>query len=125
MVVVMRPVIRAAHRATQYHLTSPQIQLLQFLESKGPLTMSEISARLEMTLAGASSLARRMEKTQWIERQRSSEDRRVVRLALTDDGNALLERMERARNEVLAAQFAKLDANEIHELERLCRKMLD
>lgn len=121
----MRPIIRAVHRDINLHLTSPQIQLLQFLENDGPLKMSEIAARLEITLGGVTSLANRMEKAHLIERRRSEEDRRVVRLAITEEGKSLLNDLSIARNRALGDYFSKLSANEVQELERLCRKMLD
>lgn len=125
LISVMRPIIHAVHRDINLHLTSPQIQLLQFLDNEETLTVSEIAAKLEITLSGVSALARRMEKTHLIERKRSEQDRRVVRLAITEEGDALLGEMALARNRALQNQFSKLSADEVRELERLCRKMLD
>ncbi|HET7579149.1 MAG TPA: MarR family transcriptional regulator [Bacillales bacterium] len=121
----MRPIIRAVHRDINLHLTSPQIQLLQFLDNEGPLKMSEIAAKLEITLGGVTALANRMDKANLIRRERSDEDRRVVKLVITDEGKALLEDLAHARNAALENFYAKLNAEEILELERICRKMLD
>lgn len=120
----MRPIIRAVHRDINLDLTSPQIQLLQFLEDDGPLKMSEIASRLKITLGGATPLANRMEKAQLIERQRSEADRRVVRLAISKTGASLLHDLATVRNQALQDYFSKLNPEEIEELERLCRKML-
>ena len=87
--------------------------------------MSEIASKLEITLGGVTSLADRMEKAQLIERKRSEKDRRVVRLALTEEGKSLLNDLAIARNKALEKYFSKLTPAEVQELERLCRKMLD
>lgn len=125
LVEVIRKIIREEHREVNLQLTSPQIQLLLFLEEEGPLMMSEIAARLEITLGGVTALANRMDKTNLIERKRSNEDRRVVRLVITDEGKSLLDKLSKARNKTIEKYFSKLSADEVKELERLCRKMLD
>lgn len=125
LVEVIRKIIREEHREVNLQLTSPQIQLLLFLEEEGPLMMSEIAARLEITLGGVTALANRMDKTNLIERKRSNEDRRVVKLVITDEGKSLLDKLTKARNKTIEKYFSKLSADEVKELERLCRKMLD
>jgi DNA-binding MarR family transcriptional regulator len=121
---VIRTIIRDEHREVNLQLTSPQIQLLQFLDNDGPLMMSEIATKLGITLGGVTALANRMDRAQLIERRRSEEDRRVVRLVITDEGKALLDKLSKARSKTLQKYFSKLSADEIKELERLCRKML-
>lgn len=87
--------------------------------------MSEIAAKLEITLGGVTALANRMDKANLIRRERSDEDRRVVKLVITAEGKTLLGDLARARNAALEKYYSKLNTKEVQELERLCRKMLD
>lgn len=87
--------------------------------------MSELAARLKITLGGVTSLANRMYKADLVDRKRSEKDRRVVRLVITEKGKSLLRDLAKARTKVLSHYYMNLTAKEILELDRICRKMLD
>lgn len=122
---VMRSVNADIRRTLKMELTSSQIHLLRLLEMHGPLKMSELAEKLQITLGGVTSLANRMCKARLIERRRSEEDRRVVRLAVTAEGAAFLEKLTVARDQALDHYFDRLSKDELAELERLYRKMLN
>ncbi|HEU5140358.1 MAG TPA: MarR family transcriptional regulator [Bacillales bacterium] len=111
-------------RELKIELTGSQRHLLQILEKEGPLNITELAEKLQITLGGVTSLSNRMEKASLIERRRSEEDRRVVKLAITSEGQSFLNDLDLARDKTLASYFDKLSAEELSELERLCRKML-
>lgn len=121
----MRKVNTDIRKALKMELTSSQIHLLRLLEANGPMKMSELAEKLQITMGGVTSLANRMGKAHLIERHRSEEDRRVVRLAVTAEGKVFLEKLTIARNKALDRYFSKLSAAELKELERLYKKMLD
>ncbi|MFC7394144.1 MarR family winged helix-turn-helix transcriptional regulator [Scopulibacillus cellulosilyticus] len=106
-------------------VTGSQSHLLQILEHYGPLKMSEVADHLQISLGGATSLVDRLHKINLVERLRSDEDRRVVKVALTDKGLKYLLDLREATNDVLKHYYKKLTPEELIEFERLCRKLFE
>lgn len=72
-------------------LTYPQyLAMLVLWENEG-ITVSEISARMLTDPGSLTPLLKRLESEGLLQRQRSSQDERVVQLHLTDKGRALHE----------------------------------
>ena len=108
----------------EHEMTGPQIYLLDVLKRNGPLKMSDLAEELCVTLGAVTMQADRLLKNGWIERSRSNTDRRVVMLAITDEGQRILEHVIKAHQCLLNQYFGKLDAAEQAELIRLYKKML-
>jgi DNA-binding MarR family transcriptional regulator len=88
-------------------LTFPQLRALSVLQ-RGNVSMGELADTLGIGLAAASTLADRMARRHFIVRRSDPDDGRVVRLALSAKGRALIERMERGRTEHLGKVIAKM-----------------
>ncbi|WP_052487803.1 MarR family transcriptional regulator [Gordoniibacillus kamchatkensis] len=71
-------------------LTRGQFYLLRYLYANGPLTMTDLASWSRVTPATMSTLADRLAKHGWIERRKSGDDRRVVKLQLTEAGGAFI-----------------------------------
>ncbi|WP_340007170.1 MarR family transcriptional regulator [Paenibacillus sp. FSL K6-0276] len=71
----------------QETLTHNQILLLFQLRLTGSLNITDISERFVITPGAASSMCDKMEKAGLIERVRTKEDRRVVNIVLTEQGD--------------------------------------
>lgn len=121
---VVRKMSREVSEALQFPVMGPQMELLEFLASRGPVKMSDLAAELGISLGAVTALADRMARAGMIERQRSTSDRRVILLVLTDHGQRVLEQIAQARNTVMKKYFGKLTAGELSQMEALCRKML-
>lgn len=70
----------------QETLTPNQIMLLFQLRLTGKLNITDISERFVITPGAASSMCDRLEEAALIERVRTKEDRRVVNIILTEQG---------------------------------------
>lgn len=81
--------------------------ILEALLHKGPLTMSELCEAALITNASMTAAIDRLEQREFVERVASKGDRRVRRVQLTAQGNALIKRLyarhERDLEEVLSA----------------------
>jgi DNA-binding MarR family transcriptional regulator len=60
-----------------------------FLGQDGECTMSELATKIRLTVSSATLIVDRLVEKELVSRHRSLEDRRVVRVALTDEGAAL------------------------------------
>ncbi len=76
------------------------------------LSVKEVAERLGLSLPGASRTVDALLKKGFLERREDAEDRRVRRVALTDEGRAAVERIETARLEGLETWAAQLTAEQ-------------
>jgi DNA-binding MarR family transcriptional regulator len=121
----IREINKSVRKAWNFSISGPQLHLLNLLEINGELRMSDLSDELGISQSGATSLANRMIKENYVTRVRSNEDRRVVTLKITDDGREFLEHFSKSRDVAIEKFFGKLSADDKAEMARLCRKMLE
>ena len=72
-------------------LTCPELRLAEYLGDGGPRIMRELAEFMGLAVNSITSLIDNLEKKQIVRRQRSEEDRRVVRVELTDAGKVAYE----------------------------------
>lgn len=109
-------------------LSWPEFELLMRLQvaSGHPLQMSEIAAQLVGSPSGTTRIADRLEKDGLIVRETPRENRRIVRVLLTDKGKKLLADADEMFRATLQATFGDLlSQNEVAELRRTLRKLLE
>ncbi|MDF2073637.1 MarR family transcriptional regulator [Pseudomonas mendocina] len=95
-------------------LTYPQyLAMLVLWENEG-ITVSEVSARMLTDPGSLTPLLKRLESEGLLQRQRSSQDERVVQLYLTDKGRALHEQAK-----ALPACILKASALSVEQLSKL------
>ncbi|QHK18553.1 MarR family transcriptional regulator [Pseudarthrobacter psychrotolerans] len=104
--------------------TWPGFRLLLALWVSGPLNSHEAANATGMSRAAVSSLANTLEGRGQLKRTPSSEDRRHVRLSLTDGGLATVRRHFQAQNERESEWAAALDSDEVETLARLLEKLM-
>jgi DNA-binding MarR family transcriptional regulator len=84
-----------------WDLPVPQIRALHVLHSRENCHMGHLAERLGVAMSTATQIADRLEQRGWVQRVDDPEDRRVVRLTLTDEGRGLLEHRRLSRRERL------------------------
>jgi DNA-binding MarR family transcriptional regulator len=106
-------------------LTEAQWMPLFKLHQGHAATTSELARECRIDTGATTRMVDRLEEKGLIERQRSAEDRRVVHLALTEQGRATAEHIPaslcRVQNELLRG-FTR---EEFNTLKALLRRMLD
>jgi len=79
-------------------LTMPQIRAMFVLDnSERALALTELAPQMGLSVAAAGRAVDRMVRDGLISRSEDTADRRIKRLALTDDGRAALARLTEAR----------------------------
>jgi MarR family 2-MHQ and catechol resistance regulon transcriptional repressor len=104
-------------------LTSSQFGVLEALLHLGPLCQGDLAGKLLRSGASLTSVVEGLEKRGLVVRQRTEEDKRFVRVALTGRGRKLIEEIFPGHAKAVARRFAVLPEKEQDELRRLCRKL--
>lgn len=128
---LLQTLSRAAHNYYDAWLSKYQMTILEYFtlsllygSPKGFLTPSEISDILNITRTGATRLSDRLVSTHWVTREIGSEDRRSVKLRITNTGRSLMEEITPKLSEVRKAMWQDLSDEEIQNMETSIRKLL-
>ena len=107
----------------QYGLTSSQYNVLRILRGEGkPMPCLEIGSRMIQVVPAMTGLIDRLEKLEFVRRERCTEDRRVVYIELTDKAATLLDQMDEPVVELEKSLIGHLTRKELKELSRLLEK---
>lgn len=106
-------------------MTPEQYWLLRLLHRSGSLTISELANELGIAISSATVSCKRLEKAGLLTRERQSDDERVVRVALTEQGLAQIDAWRQRKREVLTRWLSVLDAQEQKTLQSLIERVLE
>lgn len=94
------------------HLSILQIQTLIFLNHNKNVSMSDIAGYFHIELPSATSLLNKLYDQKLVERYEDQEDRRLVMIALTDEGKILVKQAMRERRKKLEKILSYLSEKE-------------
>lgn len=79
--------------AENFGLTVPEWRVVVHLHNAGPVSVREIQGRVDMDKSKVSRAATRLEKSGHITKETNANDRRLLKLALTDKGHDLMKQI--------------------------------
>lgn len=107
----------------EHGLTSSQYNVLRILRGEGkPLPCLEIAERMIQVVPAMTGLLDRLEQQELIRRRRSTEDRRVIYVELTDKAGTLLRTLDEPVSKLQHKLVGHLTKTELKELSRLLEK---
>jgi DNA-binding MarR family transcriptional regulator len=108
----------------EHALSAPQYNILRILRGVGGdgLPSLEIASRMVTCVPDITRLIDRLESSGLAKRDRCDPDRRVVRVRITDDGMAILERLDGPVIDLHKKLIGHLSHEELAELSRLLVK---
>jgi DNA-binding MarR family transcriptional regulator len=109
--------------ARRADLTGPQLTVLKLLEGVGDMSLSELSDRIRAQNSTVTGIIDRMEREGLVVRVRSTEDRRVVHIRLTDKGAKIANEIAVEPMEIFRSALESLTAGEMRELIKLLTKI--
>jgi DNA-binding MarR family transcriptional regulator len=109
--------------ARRADLTGPQLTVLKLLEGVGDMSLSELSDRIRAQNSTVTGIIDRMEREGLVIRLRSTEDRRVVHIRLTDKGAKIANEIAVEPMEIFRSALESLTAGEMRELIKLLTKI--
>lgn len=120
---VMDRITREMAGSLHAGISLPQFHLMRFVAEKGAPTVSEVAEIGGVTLSAITSLADRLYKAGLLTRERDQNDRRLVRLRLTEDGKAKLAQMERRQVELLRPYLGSLPQEDLDRLLEIFNRL--
>ena len=106
-------------------LTFGQLRLLFKLSRRGPTSMSGIGEWLGTSLSSVTGTVERLEHHGLVERHHRADDRRIVEVHLTDPGRELVVDILGVRLEAIRRFLGVLDPDELRDLDRLLRLIIE
>ena len=132
VLVALRRIIRATDLHSKYlakttGLTAPQILLLQTIRNKDQVTIGELANEVSLSQATVTTILDRLEKRDFVYRERSTEDKRKVYAYLTQMGTEILKSAPTPLQDQFTRQFSDLKEWEqtmiISSLQRVAQMM--
>jgi DNA-binding MarR family transcriptional regulator len=99
-----------------YVVTPPQWGVLALLDDTDGLTIGTISQRRRVDAPTITNIVKRLEQNGLVERRHDREDRRVVKVFLTDEGRAILHFLFRAAEDFDDIMLRGLSQEERYDL---------
>ena len=112
-----------ACKVAEYDLTAPQFGVLEALYHLGPLSLGELAEKLLVTGGNVTYVMDRLEAQDLVVRERSGDDRRVVRAHLTTKGRATIDGVFPGHVDFVRTLVEALDPADQDTLRDLLKKL--
>ena len=109
--------------ARRANLTGPQLTVIKMLEQIGDLSLSELSDRIRAQNSTVTGIIDRMEREGLVVRERSTSDRRVVHIKLTEKGERIAAEIPVEPMEIFRGALSSLSPQETRELLKISTKL--
>jgi DNA-binding MarR family transcriptional regulator len=118
-VLASRRVLASLHPGSARLLTPTKLRALDLIGESGGMRVGELADRVGVDETTATRLVDRLEAHDVVERSAAPDDRRATVVALTAEGERLLEEVAARRREFFCDVLAALDPPDRGELVRL------
>lgn len=96
--------------------TLPQLSVILMLEKHGEQKVSELSLKMGLSDSTVSGILDRLEQKEIIKRERTKDDRRVVKISLTGKSKEFCNDFRRKREEYFTRLLKNLSEQEIKDI---------
>lgn len=111
-------------RKFSYPLGISPILVLAELKNKGPRKQMELAELVGLTKGALTNISNKLVDLSLVERLYENQDRRTIRLKITDKGLAALEEAQAIGNEIYTGLFQSFSEEELDEYLRLQNKLI-
>jgi len=113
--IALRKIIQAIDQHSvslkkKFGLTGPQLIILQSLLAHGQLSVTQLSKNVSLSQATVTDITKRLEKKEYITRERSLDDKRKTNIALMEKGKAILDEVPPLLQEQFTDRFSRLES---------------
>lgn len=118
---------QSVHAATangpHAQLNMQELRVVEQLGNEGPRMMRELAEYLSVAVNSVTSIVDNLEQKNLVRRHRSEEDRRVIRVELTDPGNGIYKSLVEANLDLFRSMLGALTEDEQEIFMVLFRKI--
>lgn len=108
---------------TKYKLSITEFSALEVLYQKGKQTVQQIGNCILVSSGSMTYVIDKLEQKGFLKRNACPDDRRVIHVTLTDDGNELMEEIMPKHNELVEDMFDSLNSDEAETLAHILEKV--
>ncbi|HLR54714.1 MAG TPA: MarR family transcriptional regulator [Pseudogracilibacillus sp.] len=104
-----------------YQETFPGSQsvIMYFLEQRGPLKMSTLADTLHLTAGAVTTASNKLIERGFVSRTRDQQDRRVVRLEITDQGRTVMNELQETGRQMMKDTFHHVSDSDLQKMNRI------
>lgn len=115
----------ASERVIRLGLSMAQLHILYVLQRNGQMTMSRLAEVLNVSLSNATGLIDRIEERGFIERIRVPEDRRIVLIRVTPEGERMLGEIDALSDDLLRSVLSHIDRSKLAGVRQAAAALRD
>jgi DNA-binding MarR family transcriptional regulator len=108
---------------THDHNAWLRLETLGFIARSKKPTMQDIAGYVRITAPSTTSLVRHLEKLGFVRRAHSHNDKRVVRIQVTEKGKRELQRYARRSVATMSIVFGKLSSQDVEKLRTILQRL--
>ena len=113
------------HAEKRTGLTGPQLWAIKTISQGSPISVSEVASRMYLHPATVVGILDRLQQRGLVTRVRSTEDRRVVRVELTAEGEALVRRSPEVAQGILVSGLESLPVQRLKSMAGALDQLVD
>ena len=102
-------------------ISPAQFLALANLTALGPLSQSELADRLAITGATTARLIDRMERDEWVRRERDPNDQRIKKVIPTEKAAEIWEEVSRTGRDLLDQAYQGINPEELETVKRVLK----
>jgi DNA-binding MarR family transcriptional regulator len=121
---VFRQMQKELNQLFGHLFTGSEYSILSSLNQKSPQTVSELAQKLEVSTSHITQIIDQLESKQYVYRQRSHLDKRIVEIYITLEGKKAIKKIQKRKHEYLSNRFQSFTDEEIEHFFRLIQKLL-
>lgn len=110
-------------RLKEMNLTVPQFYILSLLSASDGTKSTELAEKLEVKPSAITVMIDRLLKSDLVIRERDENDRRIVNLKLSPEGQAVFMKAKDMRREVFSRYLSYLDEEDVSQLVTIYEKL--
>ena len=114
---------RLSQRGALGELTLSQFGVMEALYHLGPMCQNELATKILKSSGNMTLVIDNLEKNHLVTRLRNLDDRRMITIHLTEDGEQLIQQVLPAQVAAITAEMSALTPEEQQNLGDLCRKL--
>ncbi|MCM3290122.1 MarR family transcriptional regulator [Paenibacillus sp. MER 180] len=126
---VMKHLFNEIGEAIPNHLTIDQYQIMCVLHQRGQCTSTDLAAVFMVVKSSITAIINRLVDHGYVERTPAEEDRRVIELSLTEEGQKVYEQVDKQVQDIVSSYLIHFNEAEVESFigtyEKLARLMTE